>query len=215
MPLLMFARSLVPGFRKILISAPAASALCHQNTLPWTGQIRDRLAILCVKYQRSHRNPQKHVFAGMPRTVRSFAMASAIRFELSVVSIPQQRVVVRVRFQVDAPTVTAISTRGSAPRHKLLPAERNAPVPAVPRFHQNLCFIYKHSPFFLSKNDNISIRHCRKSRNLGGHGSCLVSVCGCVAPQFCSLSSQFSSASAPTSFISIETPWPPPHRILA
>src|SRR5882762_5123796 len=169
MPILMLPRSLMPRFREILIPASPAPTLRHQHSLSGCGQICDGFSALPIEYQRSHRYLQKHVFAGMARAIRSFAMASAIRLELAIVAVAQQRVVVRVRFQVNAAAVTAVAARWSAARHKLLSTERNAAVSAVTRFHQNLCFINKHSPYFLSKNDNISIRHWRKSRNLGGH----------------------------------------------
>jgi len=86
-------------------------------------------------------------------------MPSAIRFELAIIPIAQQRVVVRIRFQVNAAAVTAVASRWSAPRHEFLSTERDAAVPAAARFHQNLRFINKHCPYFLSKNDNISIQH--------------------------------------------------------
>src|SRR3954469_2282186 len=103
MPFLMFAGRLVPGLCKILISAPAAAALRHEHPLSWRCQIRDGFAILRVEYQRSHWHLQKHVVPGMPRTIRSFSVASAVCLELAIVPISKQRVVVRVCFQVNAP----------------------------------------------------------------------------------------------------------------
>jgi len=87
----------------------------------------------------------------MARAIRSFAMAPAIRFELAIVAVTQQRIVVRVRFQVNATAVAAVASRRSAARHELLSTERDAAVPAATRFYQYLCFINKHSPYFLSK----------------------------------------------------------------
>src|SRR6266849_2605271 len=92
-------------------------------------------------------------------------MAPAIGLEFAVIPIAQQRVVVRIRFQVDASAMTAVAPGRAAARHKFLATERHAPVPAAPGLHKNLCFVNKHSPYFLLKNDTIGVRHQRKSRN--------------------------------------------------
>src|SRR5260370_9444964 len=60
----------------------------------------------------------------------------------------------------------AVASGRSSARHKFLPPERHAAVSAVPRLHQNFCFVNKHSSYFLSKNDNIGVQLSRKSRNL-------------------------------------------------
>src|ERR1700722_7471366 len=70
-------------------------------------------------------------------------MPPAIRLELAVVAISQQRVVVRIRFQVHAAAVSTVATRRPTARHILLAPERNAPVAAVPGLYENFCFIYK------------------------------------------------------------------------
>src|SRR5262249_4667463 len=49
-----------------------------------------------------------------------------------------------IRLQVDAAALSAITARWPAPRHILLPPERDAAVAAVPRLHKNLRFINKH-----------------------------------------------------------------------
>src|SRR6266404_5744306 len=118
-PVLMFPRSLVPRLRKILISAPAAPALRNQHSLPRRRQIRDRLAAI-VEHEGAHRHPQNHVVARMPRTVRAFSVAPAICFELAIVAIAQQRVVVRIRFQVNAAAMPAIAAGRPAARHEFL-----------------------------------------------------------------------------------------------
>src|SRR3981189_1837583 len=102
----------------------------------------------------------------MPRAVRPFSMPSAIGFEFPIVPVAQQRVVVRIRLQVNASAMPAIAARRPTARHKFLSPERHAAVSATPCLHQNFRFIYKHSSCFLLKNDNISIQRWRKSRNL-------------------------------------------------
>ena len=71
-------------------------------------------------------------------------MAAAIRVEFAVVAITQQRVVVRIRFEVNVATVPAIAARRAAARDVLLPAKRDAAISAVARLHQYFCFVNKH-----------------------------------------------------------------------
>src|SRR6202000_1858686 len=84
-----------------------------------------------------------HVIPGVPRAVRSFAVTTSIRFEFPVIAISQQRVVVRIRFEVDTAAVAAVSARRASARHILLAPERNAPVAAIPGLHEYFCFINK------------------------------------------------------------------------
>jgi hypothetical protein len=85
----------------------------------------------------------------MPGAIRAFSVAPAIRFEFAIVAVAQQRVVVRIRFQVNASAMPAIASGRSPARHEFLPPERHAAVPAVPSFHKDFCFVNKHSPYFL------------------------------------------------------------------
>ncbi len=145
---LFLSRRLVPRLRKMLIAAPAPSALRHQQTLPWPFQIRQQYISSRIKNQRAHRHFQNRVVARNPRTVRAFPVPSAVRLELPVVAVTQQRVVVRIRFQVNAPAAPAIAARRPSARHILLPPKRHAPVPAIPGLHGNFRFINKHSLLF-------------------------------------------------------------------
>src|SRR5215469_4287604 len=75
-------------------------------------------------------------------------MPSAVGLKLAVIAVPQEGVVVGIRLQVDAAALSAITARWPAPRHILLPPERDAAVAAVPRLHKNLRFINKHLLLF-------------------------------------------------------------------
>ena len=55
-PILVLARSLMPGLRKMLIAAPAASSMNDQDALPGSGEIGDGFSSLLVKGQRAHGN---------------------------------------------------------------------------------------------------------------------------------------------------------------
>src|ERR1700730_2285071 len=110
----MLARRLLPGLCKMLIAAPAASAMRDQYALTGRRQIRDGLAGLLIECQRADGNPQDHVRAGMPGAVRAFSVPSAVRLEFPVVAIPQQRIVVGIRFQINASAVPSVAARRDA-----------------------------------------------------------------------------------------------------
>src|SRR5450432_2196933 len=136
----MLTGCLMPGFREILIAAPAATALGDQHPLARRREVSERLAALCVERQRANGDLQDHVRAGMSGAIGAFAVAAAIRFEFAVVAVTQQRVVVGIRFQIDAAAVAAIAAGRTAARHEFLATKRYAAVAAVPRLHQNFSF---------------------------------------------------------------------------
>src|ERR1700751_4819508 len=80
----------------------------------------------------------------MSGAVRSFTMPPAVRFEFAVVAVPQQGIVVGIRFQINAATVPAIAARRAAARDELPPPKSDATVSAAPRLHQNFGFVNKH-----------------------------------------------------------------------
>jgi hypothetical protein len=76
--------------------------------------------------------------------IRAFAMSPAFCLELAVVAIPQQRVVVRIRFDENIPAIAAVATRRAAARDVLLPPKRDTTVAAIPSLYRYFCFIRKH-----------------------------------------------------------------------
>jgi hypothetical protein len=71
-------------------------------------------------------------------------VAAAIGFEFAIVTVAKQRVVVGVRFEINAPAVATVASRGAAARHELFTAERDAAVAAAASPHQDFCFVNKH-----------------------------------------------------------------------
>ncbi len=71
-------------------------------------------------------------------------MPPAIGAEFAIEAIAQQRIVVRIRFEINVAAVSAIATRRSAARDILLPPERHTAVSAVAAFDPNFGFINKH-----------------------------------------------------------------------
>src|SRR6202166_1909490 len=103
----MLARSLVPRFREVLIAAATAATMRHKDPLARRSKISDGLVRLRIEYHRAYWDEEHHVFAGLPAAIRTFAVTATVGFELTVIAISQQRIVVDVRFQ--------INTRAMAP----------------------------------------------------------------------------------------------------
>src|SRR5580704_18952413 len=140
---LRFARRLMPRLGEVLVAAPAAPALRYQNALARFRQVGYLLAGIFILNNRADGNGQDHVRPGMPGTVRALAVAAAVGFEFAIVAVAQQRVVVRIRFQVNAATMPAVAARGPASRHEFLPPKRNAAVSAVAGLHIDFRFVDK------------------------------------------------------------------------
>src|SRR5690242_21789649 len=141
--ILMFARSLVPRLGEVLIAPPAAATMCDQHALARGSEIGDSRALI-VEDQRADGNLQNHVRAGMTSAVRAFPVAAAIGFELAIVAVPQQRVVVRVRFEIDAAAMSAVAAGRTAARHVFFTPEGDAAVAAIAGFHEYFGFINEH-----------------------------------------------------------------------
>ncbi len=71
-------------------------------------------------------------------------MTAAIGFELAIVAIPEERVVVRIRFEINAPAVSAVAARWAATGNIFFTAKRDAAVAAVAGFYQDFSFVSEH-----------------------------------------------------------------------
>src|SRR6202165_4228672 len=140
----MFTRSLMPGFREMLIAATTAPAVRNKNALTGCCEIGDGLAGLGVENKCSDRNLQNHVFAGVARAVGAFAVPPAIGFEFAIVTVAEKRVVVHVGFEMDAAAISAVAAGRTAARRVFLAAQGHAAVAAVAGLHEYFGFINKH-----------------------------------------------------------------------
>src|SRR5690349_192870 len=91
--LLVLPRRLMPRPREMNVPAPAASAARRAIPLPRAGEVVKLLAGILVVHHRPHRHAEDHVFARFPVAARAFSMPAAVRAELAVIAVPQQRVV--------------------------------------------------------------------------------------------------------------------------
>jgi hypothetical protein len=140
----VFAWSLVPGLGEMLIAAAPFAALRYENALAGLVEVGDGCAGLRVIDERADGDLQDRVRAGMAAAIRAFAVASAIAAKFAIVTVAQQRVVVRIRFYKNAAAVAAIAAGRAAPGDVLLAAEGHATVAAVACLDQNFGFVYKH-----------------------------------------------------------------------
>src|SRR5271157_6011416 len=101
------------------------------------------MAVFLVN-EGAHGHLQDRICAGNSCAVRAFSVTPAIAFKFAVISVPQQSIVVWIRFQVDASTIPAVAARRSTPRNILLATKCYASVPAVPGLHPYFRFINKH-----------------------------------------------------------------------
>src|SRR5580704_6356884 len=146
LPVFMFARRLVPRTHKmwVSVSATAAPALGRPPALTSFGEIKKLLTAVRIKHHRAHGNFQYSVFARSAVTIRAFAVTSALRQKFAIVAITQQRIVMRIRFDINIAAMPAISTGRATSRDVLLPAKRDAAIAAATGFYRNLSFICKH-----------------------------------------------------------------------
>src|SRR5262249_9446163 len=178
---LVFARCLVPGLGEVLVAATTAAPMRDPHALAGGSEIGHRFAGVIIEDQRANRNRQNHFLAGVPGAIGAFAMAAAVGFELAVVAVAEQGVVVGIGFEIDAAAVTTVATRGSATRHKLLATKRNATVAAVAGLHEYLGFVNKHLKDFSRTLARFAAgrRPAVGSENLTAHATEGVRCAGC------------------------------------
>ena len=143
-PIFVFARGLMPRLGEVLIATSTAATVRHQYALARAGEIDDGCAALIVEHQRADGNLQDQVRAGVAGAAGAFAVAATIGLEFAIVAIAEQRVVVRIRFEIDAAAGTAVAAGGTAAGHVFFAPEGHAAVAAVSRFHEYLGFINEH-----------------------------------------------------------------------
>ena len=71
-------------------------------------------------------------------------MTAANGFEFAIVTVAQERVVVRIGFDINVAALAAITTRRAAARDVLLPAKSDATVTTVAGFDGDFGFIREH-----------------------------------------------------------------------
>src|SRR5260370_11785968 len=131
-PFLVFAWGLMPRFGKVLIAAATASTVRDQYALARRGEIGDGRATLIVEHQCADGNLQDHVLTGMAGAIGAFAVAAAIGFEFAIVAVTEQRVVIRIGFEIDAAAIAAVAAGGTAARHVFFAPKGHAAIAAAP-----------------------------------------------------------------------------------
>ncbi len=109
MAFFVFARSLVPGLGEMLVAASAAATLNDENALARGGKVNDNLSRLVVEHESADGNLQNHVPTGMAAAVRAFPVAAPVGLEFAVVAVAQERIVVRIGFEIDAAAAASVA----------------------------------------------------------------------------------------------------------
>jgi len=145
-PVFVFPRRLMPRTDKMRISISSATppAASRQKSLPCFREIVNLLAGIGVEDNSSNRNREYRIAARFPVAIRAFTVAPAIGAKFTIVTVAQQCVVVRVRFQPDITAIASVAARWPAAWDILLPAEREAAIAAVAALHQDFGFINEH-----------------------------------------------------------------------
>ena len=73
-------------------------------------------------------------------------MAPALGLIFRIEPKMNQRVMTLAGFHNDVAPIATVATRRAASRNKLLPAESEASIPAIPSLYSNCGFIDKHLP---------------------------------------------------------------------
>src|SRR5690242_11342336 len=139
------------GSGEVLISASAASAVRHHNALIRTREIVHQLVGFAIVENGPDWDLEHHIFTVSAGPVGSFAVSAASSFVFRIEAKMHQRIVALTGFHYDVATASAVTARGAAAGHKLLPPECNNPVAAVTGFHSNSGLIDKHQRSFDSK----------------------------------------------------------------
>jgi hypothetical protein len=120
----------------------------HKDPLARCSEVRDGLIRLRVIYHRAYRNEQHHVFAGLAAAIGAFAVTAAVGFELTVIAITQQRVVIYVGFQINTRAMAAIAAGWAASRNIFFATKRHAAVAAMASLYEYFYFISEHKTSF-------------------------------------------------------------------
>jgi hypothetical protein len=132
----------------MLIAAATAATVRDKYPLARCSQVRDSLVRLRVVYHRAYRNEQHHVFARLPAAIGTFAVTPTVGFELAVITITQQRVVIDVGFQINARAVATVAAGRATTWDIFFAPKCHAAVAAVASLHEYFCFISEHETSF-------------------------------------------------------------------
>ena len=127
------------------IAIPPAASLQDHLSAVFTGHIRDDFPGLGKANHSPCRNPQDQILS-----VRPVASLLAARFtvgcgKLAAVPVIDQSVQAVVHHKYDIAALPAVAAIRTAGCHKLLPAEADVSVAALPGADNNLCSVCKHT----------------------------------------------------------------------
>ena len=141
---LMVARSTIGRGREVRVSKSATPTARGQPAVAIVIEIVKQVACISVKDLRAHRHAHNQIITFATGTIRTFAMRTALGNVLRVIAQVQQRVQRAISYKDNIAAATAIASRWTTTRHKLLAPESRNTVTSVTPLHVNLGAINKH-----------------------------------------------------------------------
>ena len=129
---------------EVLIPASAAPAGRGPEALSGLRKIVDLFSGFQIVDHRSDRYLDGQAFAVASVAIRAFSVAALPGLEAVLVAKVQQRVHVRIAFEVDVAAPAAVAPARSPARDELFPPEGDAAVAAPACFQVNFYFVNKH-----------------------------------------------------------------------
>ena len=135
------------------VAAAAHAAAGDGDRLAVVGEVGDHLAgllalVVVGVHDGAHRHAQDQVLAGGAVHAAALAVRAALRLEVVLEAVVDQRGQARVGAQHDVSTVAAVAAVGTALGHMGLAAERHAARAAVAAFHEYANLVDKHCVLF-------------------------------------------------------------------
>src|SRR6185312_4827369 len=143
--LLMLARGLMCTGGKVLVAAPAASTVRHDDSLIRPGKIMHLLARIFVVNNGSDWHFQHNALAVATGAVGAFSVTSTLGLVFRIKAEMHQRVMALAGFHDHVAAAAAIAAGGAAAGHELFPTKRHAAVAAIAGFDSDYCFVNKHA----------------------------------------------------------------------
>ena len=126
------------------IAMTTTTAFGNQHAFAGFSEIVNHLAGFVIVDDSTHRHRNREVFAVAAMPVAALAMTAAVGTKYMIKPEFQKCVFVRVRYEINAAAITAVTTAGSTFRDELFPTECNAPVTSVAGFDCDFGFVDEH-----------------------------------------------------------------------
>src|SRR5271154_6320653 len=94
---------------RIAVAASAVAAFSREIALARLSEIEKLLVGIQIEDDGADRNFEHHIVGGLAGAIRAFAVAAANGFEFAIVAVAEERVVVRIGFDVNVAALAAVA----------------------------------------------------------------------------------------------------------